>query len=95
MPLPRLVDEGCSSRRLLQQRVDKDFRIKRSKVIRTFAEADELDRYAEFTLHLHHDAAFGGPVQLRKHDAGHIDHLGKDPSLVVASSTRSTSPTGA
>src|SRR5215211_2620377 len=72
---------GDSCGLLIQEGINEDLRVKRCKIICTFAEADELDRNTQLALHLDHDAAFGRAVQFGEHDAGHIDHLGKDPSL--------------
>jgi hypothetical protein len=60
---PRTLHHRVAAERslcsLLQQGVDEDLSIKRSKIIRAFAEAHQLDRYAELPLHLNHDAALG------------------------------------
>ena len=61
--------------------VDERRRVERRHVVRALAETDELDRYAELALHLHHDAALGGPVELGEHDAGDVDDLAEDAGL--------------
>ena len=55
--------------------------VERRHVVGALAEPDELDRYAELALDLHHDAALGGPVELGEHDAGDVDDLAEDAGL--------------
>src|SRR3954452_3248537 len=53
---------------LAEQRVHELLGVERRKIIRTFTQADQLDRPPELTLDRHHDAALGGPVELGQHD---------------------------
>src|SRR5690606_8276187 len=66
---------------LIEQCLDERLRLERGEDVGTFPEADQLDRNAEFALHLEDDAALGGPVQLGQHDAGHVDDVGEHPGL--------------
>src|SRR4030095_2641864 len=72
---------GSSCGLLLQQSVNEDLRVKRRKIIGTFAAAEELDWTAQLPLYLDHNAALRRPVKFGEHDACHVNHLGKDPSL--------------
>src|SRR5215472_5215396 len=55
-----------------EDRVYERGRVERCEVVRSLAETHELHRDAELALHRDHDAALGGPVQLRQHDARHV-----------------------
>src|SRR6266496_935561 len=55
--------------------------VERGQVVRPLAEADELDRNAQLTLHRDDDPALGRAVQLGQHDPGDVDHLGEHPGL--------------
>src|SRR3954447_16013184 len=69
---PRLADG------LAEQRVHEGLGLERSEVVGPLAEPDELDRHAQLALHGDDDAALGRAVELREHDARHVDDLGED-----------------
>src|SRR5947207_5812915 len=64
-----------------KQRVDELGSVERREVIRTLAEADQLHRNAQATLHPDHDAALRAAVELGQHHTGHVTDLGEDPGL--------------
>src|SRR6185437_15266796 len=47
--------------------VDERRGLERRQVVRALAKAHKLHGNAEFALHRDHDAALGGPVELRQH----------------------------
>ena len=67
--------------RSAEERVDERSGVEGRHVVGALAEADQLHRYAELALDLHHDAALGGPVELGEHDARDVDDLAEDPGL--------------
>src|SRR4051794_26109245 len=72
---------GRRLRRVAEQRVDERVRLERREVVRALTETDELDRDTELALHGDDDAALGGTVQLRQHDAADVGDLGEDAGL--------------
>src|SRR5579871_3288185 len=64
-----------------EDRVDERLRVERRQVVRTLTEADELYGNFKLALHRDHDAALGGSVQLRQHDARYVHDLGEHPGL--------------
>src|SRR6185312_2973893 len=67
---------------LVEQGVHERVGVERRQVVDPLAQADQLDRHTELTLHSDDDAALGGAVQLGQHDAGDIDDLGEHPGLL-------------
>src|SRR3954471_7707853 len=64
--------------------VDEGLGVEGSEVVRTLAEADELDRHAELALDGDDDAALGRAVELGQHDPRDVDGLREDLRLLEA-----------
>jgi nitric-oxide synthase len=67
-----------------QDRVNEDLGIEECKIVWPFAEAYELDRNAELTLHLDDDPAPCRPVELGEDDPGDVHNLGEHTGLAQA-----------
>src|ERR1700722_11764934 len=85
---PRMPWWGNETRRLPEGRpksaqdgVDEGGRLERGHVVGAFAEADQLDRHAQFPLDGDDNAALGGPVKLGQDDPGDVYRLGEHAGL--------------